>query len=477
MTALDFGARGLAVQAKRQGNIRHSTRRITLPQRVRAREVMAVPPTVTYGTTNPIVSPREWSTVQIDAAGSAFHRLSPALDIRKGSNVRIAGTGFPDHLGVNAALWQGAGGYVQSGPVGAAFMHHGSELTFYFKQGSTTRAWVKVNGQYVTLAPYGDATNYFLHLNFGSAALREIEIVGYQLILFSVFTRQTDTVAPLPPRGPRTILQGDSFFDGTGTANNGIDTIGLQVGDLLGWDDVRSDAIGGTGILNPGAAANYLDRLDYNVLPHEPELYVLCGSGNDWGYGPAAVAAQAALVLDRVAGALPDCRQLVVGSWANKGGGDLGVGAYLMNDALRELAAKRAVPFVDLLEGPMPGHVASDPLTLQAAAAAGANTLSVDHAAPVGSSWRFGDGAHVLVRGIGGVGPFNWSIDYLQTAQANGAALTPCGPSLWTGSGRVGLATGVGNCDVVVSNDGTHPSQAGHDMIAMAIAHGAMRVL
>jgi lysophospholipase L1-like esterase len=38
--------------------------------------------------------------------------------------------------------------------------------------------------------------------------------------------------------------------------------------------------------------------------------------------------------------------------------------------------------------------------------------------------------------------------------------------SIWTGSGHVGATTGTGSCDVLVSSDGTHPTQAGHDGIA-----------
>jgi hypothetical protein len=54
-------------------------------------------------------------------------------------------------------------------------------------------------------------------------------------------------------------------------------------------------------------------------------------------------------------------------------------------------------------------------------------------------------------------------------AHSAGDTVTLVGGSLWTGTGRVGATTGVGNSDLLVSSDGTHPSPAGHDAIAFAL--------
>lgn len=57
----------------------------------------------------------------------------------------------------------------------------------------------------------------------------------------------------------------------------------------------------------------------------------------------------------------------------------------------------------------------------------------------------------------------------LANSHASGDVVTQVGNSLWSRVGRVGATTGSGNCDLLVSSDGTHPSPAGHAAIGRGV--------
>jgi phospholipase/lecithinase/hemolysin len=50
-------------------------------------------------------------------------------------------------------------------------------------------------------------------------------------------------------------------------------------------------------------------------------------------------------------------------------------------------------------------------------------------------------------------------------------------PAIFVGSGKVGATTGSGNADWARTNDGIHPTDAGHWMLAQYIAGGLSRAL
>lgn len=481
---VDRQARQRASAAKSFATKVASTRKLWLPARIRQREVMASPPTVTTSTSHTITSPRGYLAVNSDSAHTTT-RLNPLFRYRRCCAPAISGTTYPNYMFVKS-VGVNYGSSIGSNPVtnmfGVSVLCDGSEIEFFVK-GTGANFWFKVDGQYVSLTPTTPANDGgldYIYLNFGSAAMREIELIGNSATNFGgVYTSQTATVAVAHPRGPRTLFVGDSFIEGTGTTTNGIANIPQVFADAMGWDDVRPSAVGGTGLIanTSGTRLTYLQRLATDVIAYSPDLVILWGSINDAGASYSSIQTAAQSAISQIKAALPNCQVVLTSNAANKGGGFFASAAYLSSDGLRDIAAANGVPFVNMLEQPSFETFDTSTTTLASTAAINATSISVNAPVAQGATYRFADATHVYVKSISGTGPYTATIDNLPTGQTSGAVITPCGNSLWSGSGRVGTTTGFGNCDVVVSSDNTHPTDAGHQMIGTALAFGLMNVL
>lgn len=76
-----------------------------------------------------------------------------------------------------------------------------------------------------------------------------------------------------------------------------------------------------------------------------------------------------------------------------------------------------------------------------------------------------------------GGGPWSHTVAALTSARASGTVAKHVGHCVFTGTGKVGTTTGVGNCDLYIDTDGTHWTAAGHKAFGLAVAHQIARAL
>lgn len=446
--------------------------RLRLPQapiRANVRKVMASPPTITGTTSHTISSPRSWSAVIKDGSVGKFN---PIFSYRQAGGPVIRGTIYPEDgfLKFTSTNYGTSG----QGQICAGFrvglVHRGSELEFQVKGGANI--WVKINGEYVSLAPLAlanDGNIYYVYIPFGSSDTREVELISSGNHFAGVFTGATDTIIHSAPKGPKCIVLGDSFTEGTGPTN-ALNAYTAWLSDYLGWDDIRNSGVGSNGYLAaPDGKLKFRDRLFSDVTPFYPDVVIVAGGINDGGSGAAAVAAEAVLLIAALRANTPGVTIIGVSPFSAKGGGSLLTLSYDINDALRAVYQAAGCLYLDLLEQPLPVDFTAFSSTLAASCLAGATSISLNNAPPVGSTLKFTNNDRSYVKAVSGAGPYTITIDSVVAAHSSGEAVVQVGGSLWVGSGRVGTTTGFGNCDTNVSSDGVHPSNVGSQDIAATI--------
>jgi lysophospholipase L1-like esterase len=164
---------------------------------------------------------------------------------------------------------------------------------------TTTVFRVSVDGQYTSLAGINDPTannaQRYIKLTFASRAVREITIECHGPAGFRGFyVKPTCTIWKPTNRDVVTAyFTGDSYTDGADATLkwDGFVRVAAQ---YLGWDDIRTDGIGGTGYIQTLSASQREfigpGRLGY-ILRASPDVHVICGGYNDRSYGYAAIKA------------------------------------------------------------------------------------------------------------------------------------------------------------------------------------------
>jgi lysophospholipase L1-like esterase len=449
-------------------------KKIVVPPRPLYRKVMASPPTTTLTTAATIASPLYWQ-IQTISSGNAKSKIG-------GSFFSIEGAGSPIQYGAtnpdfNYIKFQPVtvnGSTKQSNTYKIRFYHYGDAIEIVAK-GTGGVIAVKIDGEYLSLTNQTITNNgsmYYYYIPFGSVKERLVELICYSVPFWSVVTAQTDTITPSPKVGPRCIMIGDSFAEGAGSAQtNSYPNI---FADALGWTDVWQSGLGSTGFLANGSTKyTYRDRVIPDVISRNPDMVVFQGSVNDISYTGAQIEAEARLLFTQVRNALPNCLIVATSPLWYKGVATVTINSWDQCAALKRVVEEFGGVFLNLLEIPLPDCVIPNTLTLAANAAQAATSISIDSATipSMGSTYKFPDGSRFRAKAISGTGPYTITIDSgLLTAQTSGTIATQVGDSLWTGVGKVGSTTGFGNCDVLVSSDGTHPSVAGHEAIGMTMA-------
>ena len=376
-----------------------------------------------------------------------------------------------------------------------AFIHVGAGIELNFK-GLTGAVYVKVDGQYISLFPWlvaNDGGADILYLPFGSVAERRIDVIGYNMLWGGVWTVTGDTIYPAPARGPKCVVLGASFVQGTGNGGvyNGavIDSWPRWMGDYLGWERVTPSGVGGTGYIanSVGANYNYLQRVSHDI-PSDTDVVILSGDGpgiNDWGSSNAnasvsAIAAACATCIQAVRAQAPNAVIIVQGSMATRGVSAQGFNTnatpasqYAIDLALQQTAAANGAYFVSLINMKFPSAYLPTVTQLTAAVTAGAS--SFQSTLPYGARNTVQiDNERCEILSVSGTGPYTHTIySTFQQAHAAGATVIQTGQSLWRGTGIVGaVGDGYGNTPTWVSADGTHPSSPpyGHQGIGMATA-------
>ncbi|MDE2595390.1 MAG: SGNH/GDSL hydrolase family protein [Sphingomonadales bacterium] len=458
--------------------------RSTLPAQIRPPAVMALPPTVTSSATATL------SRQFFPAAHNAYFNV-PSMPL--GGVFTISRTqpdaappGFAAVPGTT--ITNGTGAPNARGAMQVSFIHDGASFELGVPS-AQLGVLVRVDGEFVALTGPAVATTTYQRYDFGSRKVRRIDLIGANWWLASVGVGPTDAIYPATVRGPRVICLGDSF-----TAL-GSDQWQNWFADAMGWDDVWSSGIGGTGYVNnqSGTKKTFRARLQSDVVAYKPDIVIIMGSVNDWSQPAAQVASEAAALVAELRASLPGC--LVIGAHACSGGVETMNSAALdVMDATRSgFTAAGGIwlnpvqlPFgfngptaATLLSG---AHAAGRPGNsgVPTAVAAGQGIL-VDAVVGgsanirVGATVEIGSGAtreRVHLTSFTQASPkalygFDGALRY---AHASGEPVVEVGPSYMTGRGKAGTPTGWGTADLFVSSDGTHPTPEGQRALGMLLA-------
>lgn len=265
------------------------------------------------------------------------------------------------------------GPYTEANGEGGGFLFSVSDapkLDFTATGIGAYTAWV--DGQIVALVVRTVVTQHYLDFDFSAVrAPRRVRTFRFDLPFptkfAGFFATATDTFSSYSPaENVRAVLVADSFGGGS-TARPWCLLYSVRLSHWMGIEDFRIAAIGGTGIVNPGALVPYGARFTQDVIVHNPDLVIIQQSNNDGSYITAGSAtletlrvAQVALV-DRVRNELPNAFQIALGNWNNRG--PLATSDAVssgINEQARAIALAANIPFVDwsnyLTDGGYVGH-------------------------------------------------------------------------------------------------------------------------
>ncbi|MXO55876.1 hypothetical protein GRI36_03170 [Altererythrobacter gangjinensis] len=451
--------------------------------------VMAAPPQIIVGSTPSLL--RAWF------AGSGSNAYPLASNVQGGHFTFCRG--LPDTaaptLGFKPAptvSTEPNGTRVPSGQQ-FSFYHEGASLELHF-QNNDRGYLLKIDGEYVSLTPRIDAGQTYSRIDLGTRKLRRFDLITYKAAFAGVWTAVSDTIYAAPVRGPRTICIGDSFTeaDAAGWTN--------WFAESLGWDDVWTSAVGGTGYVNNGngLALNWQERLAPDVIAYRPEVVFLHGSVNDLAQTPATMYAAVKSLISQLRSALPDA---VIAGGMNT---PFGVEYWVANNLLVYDAAKQGFldgggAWMSTLELPheFSGDSVGNDASLMDAVAQGrpgnggapnilagqsgfrVNTSSATPATNlrIGSTVEIGSGATrervaITVTGLSG-GRIIYGFDGMfKYAHAAGEPVREVAPSYLTGQGSQLSPSAWGNSNLYVGSDGYHPSAAGN--LALGQANAAL---
>ncbi len=444
-----------------------------LPSRKLTRSVMASPPTTTFTTTNALSAGRLWPAISPMASHTDYVMAGQAWSTARAAVPTIkAATVFNDTFVLYQNIDYGSG--VKSANQWQQSLQHGGSRIVMWVKGQTGFVTAKVDDEYVSLTPQtvaNDSNFYYYDFDFGSYAERRIDFIGYGNVPFGGFyTALTDLVRPAPLRGPRVVIQGDSFIEGTGATYSCIHGYLSRMMDRLGWENFISDGRGSSGLL--AGTPTYRSRFVTDVVPYSPDLIIIQGSVNDAPSTGAQLATEALALIALGQQYLPNAvfaftsEPLKIGATAG------GNAPFLRRDAVKSAVTGAGHLFLDIITRPTPIGFVPATNTLASSASINATSLSVNSVPVLGGTYKFADGTPFLAKAVSGAGPYTITTDAggIGAAQSNGASMTQVGDCPWTGNGKVGATTGFGSCDIIVYSDGTHPSQSGHDMLGEMLA-------
>ena len=448
--------------------------RRTLPHLSQIDAIMATPPTIGASSATSSITSGVYIP-SVSGSGSYATALLDRIAYRGGGGIVPVSVDYPGNQYVKGtSLTSTASG---SAPFCTDIMTDAPVVEFRYNGGGD-KIRIRVDGQLVSATPItlvNDGSFYFLPITFATRAFRRISIEQGSSSKFSGFQiGPSDTIELPAMRGPRCIVVGDSFTEGTGATAGAASDWVRRFGEAMGWDDVWASGVGGTGYLNPGTAGRvkFRDRLANDVIPFAPQIVMWAGGLNDQGtYTAANIQAEALACYQAIQAGIPGVVQVVLSPFWPAGVETYPTSLLDTRDAIKAAAAAASttaqpVYFVDLIE--MPVGATPVTTTLAAASSASATSLSSTAFIPTGATIEVDTGTlreRRVITNVTGVGPYTLSVKAMTGAHASGVAVRQVGPGYMTGSGQVGTTTGNGNADILRSSDGTHPTQAGHEHI------------
>jgi lysophospholipase L1-like esterase len=239
-------------------------------------------------------------------------------------------------------------------PIGMEFDYSGSQLEFQVRGDGAGTIYVVSAGDrpVATLSPGlpSDGSNYRYLVTFPDARLRTIRIEGSGAL--GPITRQSTATVALPESrsGPRVIVLGDSWTEGTGS---GSVLLGYarQLGTIMGWRDIWSSGSGGTGYLADGVTTpprkTFRARSATDVIAPAPNVVIVAGGINDTAFTGAQVGAEATLLYAALVAGLPDVQIIVIGPWWPKAASTITNQVEANRVAIRAAAIAAGLYFID----------------------------------------------------------------------------------------------------------------------------------
>jgi lysophospholipase L1-like esterase len=262
--------------------------------------VMAVPPTITVGAAG--AASTITNAVTIKEVTGTLPDLTPVASENSEyfhyyGSVPGVGTNFPNYNYVSPQHLinvQKINGHFGNWSV--AFMFDGSVFEFEQKGVGTPSSnyRIYVDGQYSTATFHtGVPTNgaaYHTKVDFGSRAVRYIRLELLQGGGFGgLKVGPNDTVwKPSVPVGPKVVVIGDSFTEGTGSTTAFLGYV-QYLAAYLGWVNVTNSGLGSTGYLaatgtipGPGTPKMpFSGRIQGDVINQSPDIVIFAGGIND----------------------------------------------------------------------------------------------------------------------------------------------------------------------------------------------------
>lgn len=453
-----------------------------------APRVMGGPPSMTVSPTANL--PKRWPV----GSGSAFHHVSsfPIGGVYNFARGVPAASDISQYFVTEPSVTQDRSGTRATAGAMISFFHEGSALELMFH--STAEGFLlRIDDEYVGLDPIvaSGTLNNFL-FDFGSRALRRVDVIAYKASFLEAHTDPSDAVWAAPIRGPRAICMGDSFTTATPTSWSN------WFADAMGWDDVWTSGVGGTGYLADanGSRIPFVERVEADIIAYRPEVVLIHGSVNDGYLDPRDVEAAVYQTVDTIRRHLPEC--IVAGGSntpygaefvypssrdtieATRAGFEAAGGVWLTPTELPlRFSGEQVGIRATLLDAVLAGKAGNSGSPAGVDSATGFR-IDSDDADPgtklrVGATVEIGSG-ETRERAVltaqtssGGKQVFGFAGDF-KFDHAAGEPVREVAPSVITGTGNSVSPSGWGNADLYVGQDQYHPSTAGHMSIGQANA-------
>lgn len=455
--------------------------------------VMASPPTIAQSTVNPLPNQR-WSPYDnsnspegVGCIDLSFCTITKCGNPSVSSNnqcVQFQNVSSSGAAGVYAGSNSAQVSVIYTSPAATpvlvlAVLGRGEDITVRVHD---------ANGPvFATLAPLNVPVNGVLNYISVTFAAPVVNLridfltgnVTNNFLFSGFFTLTGDSLYPAPKRGNlRLIFQGDSYATGTGAGT----ALGMvqSVSDYLGIDDVWGVGVGGTGLIAVGPGSTYIQRMQTDVYPFNPDVVVIQGFFNDNASNYTAFSAAVLAILQNALAALPNAIIVIFGPCVNGGSGAWGgtkstfgfnAQRAAISAAMQQLSSFPNLKWIDPSSGPAP--IVAHQTTLTNSPAANATTFTTAGFMCEGTTYEFPDGSRAFSISRAG---FTATVDRVVNAQAATSRITQVGNCFIRGSGNVGAPTGIGNADTNISADGIHPAPPGHLGYAMILGDGLTRI-
>ncbi len=330
--------------------------------------VQAVPSSTTFkvsssfgGTVRNITS--DGSAVAVYRREFAYLRgegyINPALQVVSTRPVQAATTTPQwDYIGPDPTIITVGTGVASGTYLDTSFRYDGAAIDLLLRNTGGDKQ-IYIDGLYlttitnaaITAAGAASGTNARLPLVFSSAGIRIIRVFemssSARFVGMDVPAGQRIMYPAGRAKGPRVLVVGDSFTEGTG-ATGGYPWV-VWTSWHMGWIDVWKAGAGSTGYVADGTRLALIDRYTNDIIAQAPDICIIAMGLNDrvnYETDPTATLSSIETIWDAVLTALPAMQLIIIGPWPTSGGVNPASGIVNLDADLSRLAAERALRYI-----------------------------------------------------------------------------------------------------------------------------------